>query len=60
MDKVVYDSHVDALPEAEYQARLRKVALRHGAAFLAAITLWGTADAWPSWSQCSLAPPCAT
>lgn len=32
--------------KARDRARLRRVATRHGAAFLAAITLWGAADLW--------------
>ncbi len=36
-------------------ARLKRVATRHGAAFLAAITLWGAADAWAISSGWALA-----
>jgi hypothetical protein len=32
--------------KARDRARLKKVALRHGAIVLAALTLWGAADAW--------------
>ncbi len=36
-------------------ARLRAIGTRHGAAFLAAITLWGAADVWASTSGLMLA-----
>lgn len=32
--------------KARDQARLKKIALRHGTIVLAALTLWGVADAW--------------
>lgn len=37
------------------RARLKRVATKHGAVFLAAITLWGTADAWASSTGMTLA-----
>ena len=40
---------------ARDRARLRRVAVRHGAAFLAAMTLWGAADLWASESGLALA-----
>ena len=45
-------------PEARRERdreRLKKNALRHGAALLAAITLWGAADYWASGSGLVLA-----
>ena len=36
-------------------ARLKRISVRHGAAFLAAITLWGAADIWAIQSGLALA-----
>ena len=41
--------------KARDNARLRQVAMRHGAAFLAALTLWGAADFWAGGSGMLLA-----
>lgn len=41
--------------KARDMARLKKVAMRHGAAFLAAMTLWGAADYWAAGSGLLLA-----
>ena len=49
------DSNDTAARQARDNARLRKVASRHGAIALAALTLWGAADAWASASGLLLA-----
>ena len=44
-----------AFDKGKDMARLKRVATRHGAALLAALTLWGAADYWASGSGLMLA-----